>query len=144
MNPSPDPAPGSALPLPDSHVQGPSNWREALFTLFTARVHLIQAESGQLIEDLKKKAAFFALVGFFLFFAWAAIVAGGIGLISAANGWPWYWVALATGGGHLLLGILFLLAGKSEANPAFPHTKLEFKKDHAWIETLTKKRTSHH
>jgi uncharacterized membrane protein YqjE len=70
-------------------------------------------------------------------FAWALIVAGGIGALAVATAWPWYWIALGVALLHALVAGLGVLLFKSAKTPTFPITRNEFQKDREWLQTLT-------
>ena len=145
MNPSPDLSSGTGQPVPDStQFPAPTHWREALLFLVTTRVGIIRAELHEATSGWIKKLTLLILGGLFLLFAWACLIAGGVAAIAVAYGWAWYWVALAVGGAHLLFALIFVLISQSHQVESFHATKVEFKKDHAWLETLIKKRTSRH
>lgn len=116
----------------------PSNWREALLTLISSRVTLIQLETKDAARDTGRRAARLAGVLFCAFFTWALLLAGGIAALSKTTGLPWYAVALALAALHLLMAIIFAKAARTPAAPAFPVTRAEFQKDREWIENFQK------
>ena len=145
MNSSPDLSSGTGSPVPaSSQPPAPTHWREALLYLVTSRVGIIQAELHEATYGWIKKLTLFVLGFFFTLFAWACLIAGGVAAIAVAYGWAWYWVALVVGSAHLLLAAIFVMIAQVDQAENFHATKLEFKKDQAWLETLIKKRTSRH
>lgn len=133
MNDTPGTNPATPA-VPANGSAGPANWRTALADLVGARTALIQLELQQAAQSTAKRGIFFAAAALLLLFAWAAIIAGAIGAISAGAGWPWYWVAIATGGLHLLLAVIFINVAKRPGPATFEITRAEFKKDREWLE----------
>ena len=111
----------------------PSNWRTALADLLSARIALVQLEICQVAQSGIKRGVLFAAGGILLMLAWIILVAGGIGAVSANTVLAWYWVALIVGGIHLLLAAILIIVAKRPGDPAFEHTKAEFKKDREWL-----------
>lgn len=122
-------APGGAIP---------SNWREALLTLISSRVTLIQLESKDAARDAGRRAVRMAVVVFCAFFSWALLLAGGIPALARLTGCPWYGVALTLAALHLLVAAVCAKAARTPAAPAFPVTRAEFQKDREWIENFQK------
>ncbi len=116
----------------------PSNWREALLTLISSRVTLIQLESKDAARDAGRRAARLAVVLFCAFFAWALLLAGGIPALARLTGLPWYGITLALAALHLLVAVVSAKAARTPAAPAFPVTRAEFQKDREWIENFQK------
>lgn len=121
---------------PPTAAAGPVDWSEALGTLISSRIALIQLESRAASRQARQLAAVIAGAAVAACFTWALVLAGGIAALAAATGWPWYWLALAAAAGHALVAAVCLrLAGAARA-PAFPITRAEFQKDREWLDTL--------
>ena len=121
-------------------VNPATNWRTALADLLGARLALIQLELKQAAQAGVKRGLLFAGGALALLFAWGILAAGIIGAVSACTGLAWYWVALITGGVHLIAAIILIVLGKRPSPGAsFEITVSEFKKDRAWLETLQPK-----
>lgn len=140
MNPAQAPAPGRD-PEPTAESAGPAfrpptHWREAILTLISSRVALIQWESREAGSHLARKAVFLGAMAACAFFAWALILTGGIAWISAATGVSWPAFALLAGFLHVLAAVILLGKAKKPAPPAFTVTRAEFQKDREWIENF--------
>ena len=120
----------------------PSNWREALLTLIASRVSIIQLEGKEAAKGGASRAIAIVAVVICIFFTWALFLAGGIAGIATVSGWPWYWIALAASGIHLLAALILLNFAKRPGPPTFTATKAEFQKDREWIENFQKTRKS--
>ena len=146
MNPSSDISPPPPEPSPrrepELETPLPSNWREALLTLISSRVALIQLESKQAAQQGARRAIAVVAVILCAFFTWALLLAGGIAAIATAYDCPWHWLALGAAALHLIAAILMANSAKSPAPPAFPVTRAEFQKDREWIENFQKPRKS--
>ena len=130
----PGPLHGGSPPAED----GPEGWKEAILTLISSRLGIIQAES----EDAKKIAArkfFLGLLAIFAaFFAWLLLFAGLIGALSAATPLSWYQIALIAAGFHLIVAIIAVIRMRAPSASPFPITRAEFEKDREWIRQLNK------
>jgi len=120
----------------------PAGWSEALGTLLSCRIALIQLESKAAAQQAGKLVALAAFIALATLFAWALLLAGGIAALAAATGWPWHWLALVAGAAHGLAAGIGLYLAKSAARPAFPITRAEFLKDREWLDTLKTPRKS--
>ncbi|MFT4177454.1 MAG: phage holin family protein [Luteolibacter sp.] len=120
----------------------PTHWAEAICTLLSTRLAIFQLESRDVARGWVKKAIFIGIGIFCLLSAWLCLLAGGIAALAHFFSQPWYWIALIVSLAHLLLALVFLKISGSPMANAFTHTKAEFRKDRAWIETLNKNRTS--
>lgn len=130
-----EPGRGNGTPLP-------ANWREALLGLISARVALIQLESKEAARDAAGRAARLVALVICAFFTWALVLAGAIGALSKATGWPWYGLAFGFALLHLLAALILAKSAKTPAAPAFPVTRAEFQKDREWIENFQSTRKS--
>ncbi|MFT3991788.1 MAG: phage holin family protein [Luteolibacter sp.] len=120
----------------------PTHWTEAACTLISTRLAIFQLESRDAARGWVKKAVFLGIASFCFLSAWLCLLAGGIAALSVVFAQPWYWIALIVSLAHLLIAAIFLKISGSRMKSAFSHTKAEFQKDRAWIETLNKNRTS--
>lgn len=117
----------------------PANWIEALMALISSRIALIQHEARESANTGVKRVVRLVVAVICLFFAWILLLAGALGAIASASGWPWYWLAIAAAGLHLLVAILLASSCSKSGTPAFPITRAEFQKDREWIESIQKK-----
>jgi uncharacterized membrane protein YqjE len=146
MNPSPETP--ERLPVDthstqrDDDERVPSDWREALLTLISARVTLIELESADAAKAGARRAMLLAASVLCVLFTWALLLAGGVAATSSITGCPWHWIALAAAAIHLAAAIFLGKLAKSQSQPNFPITRAEFKKDRKWIENFRKTRKS--
>ena len=117
-------------------LETPTNWRDALVGLVASRIALIQLESKGAVRQVVTALASLALAALAAVFAWALILAGGIGALVVATSWSWYWIALGAALLHLLVVGVCLAIAKSAKTPTFPITRNEFLKDRTWLFTL--------
>ncbi len=134
-------APSGTDPLPQAG-KAPANWPEAIVRLAAARIDLIRIESGDFLRSGVKRVILLGIAVFSVISTWILALAGGVGSIAAVNGWPWYWVALAAAGVHLLAAILCIAFAIRRVPPLFPVTRSEFQKDLECIERQTKKKSN--
>jgi uncharacterized membrane protein YqjE len=120
----------------------PANWAEALMALIASRIALIRIEARESAKSGVRRVLGLLAAVLCLFFTWILLLAGGIGAIAAASGWPWYWLAITAAGIHLLAAILLAKACKKPVAPAFPITLAEFQKDREWIENIQNRHKS--
>jgi uncharacterized membrane protein YqjE len=141
---TPPDGPSSGIPdlSPDPASKGPTHWREALLTLIASRVSIIQIESKEAAKEAAGRLAYAVALIICIFFTWALLLAGGIAALAAATSWPWFWIAIAAAGIHLLAAIGFARAAKAPGKATFTATKAEFQKDREWIENFQKTRKS--
>ena len=124
-------------------VSAPENWREALQSLLSARIGIIQMEVGPVIQAAIIKVALIGASAFALLITWLLIVTGCVGLITTYASWPWWAAAFVIAACHLILAIaLLLVVAKSKSSEHFPITRQEFKKDCEWLNHLKQKPTS--
>jgi len=116
----------------------PANWCEALLTLIASRVALVRLEAKEAAAEGSKVAIRLIAAVICVFFTWALLLAGVIAAVSKATGVPWYWIAMAASGIHLIAAIILARSAKTERPPAFPVTRAEFQKDREWIENFQK------
>ncbi len=108
-------------------------------TLISSRVALIQYEARQSAKCGVKRVVRMVAAVLCLFFTWILLLAGALGAIASASGWPWYWLAIAAAGLHLLVAFLLASSCNKPGTAAFPITRAEFQKDREWIENIQKK-----
>lgn len=125
--PSRVPAPGPGRP--DSALLS------ALSEFASARIALARLEARDAARHSARKGMLAAGVLVAAGFAWALLLAGGLGL-AAAKGMPWHWLAIGTGLLHLLAGLVLGILLALPAPPAFPLTRTELEKDRAWLDQL--------
>lgn len=118
-------------------LAAPENWSEALVSLVASRIALIQIESQGATRQWGKCLVSGMIAALAGVFAWALIVAGGIGALAVVTAWPWYWIALGVALLHALVAGLGVLLFKSAKTPTFPITRNEFQKDREWLQSLT-------
>lgn len=120
----------------------PANWREALMGLIASRAALIELEAKEAAKSGARRAVMVGIAAGCLFFTWALLLAGVIGLIATQVGWGWHWVALGAAGLHLIAAVVLMKQAKPSGVPAFPVTRSEFQKDREWIENFQKTKSS--
>ena len=118
-----------------SDSAGPANWRQAIATLVTSRIALIQLEARESVRHGVKRALRIIAAILCLFFGWTLLLAGTVTALSAFTGWAWHWVAIAAALAHLI-GAAILVAVSRSSQPMFSLTRAEFKKDRQWFENL--------
>ena len=131
---SPAPPGEEFRPGPDQGF--PTNWKEAIATLASARMAMIKAESGEAIGTGVKKLALVIIGVVALFFAWCLFMGGVVGAIASSPALSWWQAAFIVGGGHLLVALVAFLVAKSKASDPFPITRAEFEKDREWLNQL--------
>jgi hypothetical protein len=141
MDSSTPPA-AAAAEQPSEPSAPPSGWCEALATLLSARLTLIQLESQAAGRQVATLAAALAATALAAAFAWALALAGGIAALAAACAWPWHWLALAAAVVHAVVAVLCLRVARAAKPPLFPITCAEFHKDREWLVTLKTPRKS--
>ena len=147
MNPASD---NTSTSAPGEHpgrrgafdTQSPGSWHEALLALISSRVALIGLESKEAARDVARRLLLLVTLVICVFFAWALLLAGGIGLLARISGWPWHGIAIACALLHLVAAVALAMAARSQTPPAFPVTRAEFKKDRQWIEILQQTKKS--
>jgi uncharacterized membrane protein YqjE len=132
-----------ATPPPDGGAGAsaePGSWLEALSLYVNSRIDLVRLESRAASRLWGRAVALLALGAAALGVSWLLLMAGAVGLLAAATGWPWFAVAIAAAGLHALAGIICLLAAAARKARAFPLTRQEFAKDRQWLTSLTTRR----
>lgn len=146
MNPPSDTNPTPPSESPDRRMgmdeDSPANWAEALMALIASRYALIRIEARESAKSGVKRVLGLIAAVLCLFFTWILLLAGGIGAIATASGWPWHWLTLAAAGIHLLAAILLAKTCKKSTAPAFPITLAEFQKDREWIQNIQNRHKS--
>lgn len=124
--------------FPESPPEPPraDDWTRSLSDYLEARIELIRIESRTAGKEAAKRAGLAAFSALCAIAAWLLTLAGLIGLIAASQEWPWYTIALAAAGLHLLLAGVAILFLKRTMPPAFPLTRSELSKDREWISRL--------
>jgi cytochrome bd-type quinol oxidase subunit 2 len=126
---------------PDSSSAEPLGWLDSAALLVSSRIELIRLEARASARQSALRVAKIAAAALCLLFTWILLVAGGIGALAAATGWPWHWLAIAAALIHLIAAFA-LVARRHTTEPSFPLTRAEFEKDRQWLETLKKKNAS--
>ncbi|MBB5351152.1 putative membrane protein YqjE [Haloferula luteola] len=118
-------------------------WKATVAEFIDARLGLFQIEAQDAGREISRKLALIALVLICALALWALGLIGLIGWISAASGWPWYFVTLGAAVLHALVaGIAVVLLKQSVT--LFPFTRSELAKDRAWLQTLKESGKSKH
>ena len=120
---------------------GPMGFLDAIAALIATRIALIQLEARATARKTAIRVLCVILAALCLLFAWLLLVAGLIGALVIATGWPWHWLAIAAALMHLVAA-LALLVHRQPSEPPFPLTRAEFEKDRQWLENLKKKNAS--
>jgi len=136
MNTSPD-TEGSSQQFTSAgnDSAGPANWRQAIATLITSRIALIQLEARESARLGAKKVLRIIAAILCVFFAWALLLAGAVAALSAITGWAWHWLAIAAALVHLIVATTLMLVSTA-SKPMFSLTRAEFQKDRQWFENL--------
>ena len=130
---------------PENHAPEAScnSIKSSLHALIVARFALIRHEFKGALRDLTKAITSFVIAALLAFFAWTLLLAGSIAAISITCSWPWHVVTLVFAALHLMAAIILVKSASSAAKARpFPHTRSEFKKDCAWLESLQNNRKS--
>lgn len=101
----------------------------------SARVDLARIEAREAARVAARKGATAAGVVVAAGFAWALLLAGGLGW-AAERGMPWHWIAVGVGLLHLLAALVLGIFLALPAPPAFPLTRNELEKDREWLAQL--------
>jgi bacteriorhodopsin len=128
--------------LDHHNASTPSGWMEALFTLISSRLTLIQLEFRDAARQRSKSIVAKIAAVLCVFFTWALTLAGGIAALATVTPWPWYGIALVAAALHLIVAVILFKAANSPKPQPFPITRSEFQKDHEWIKSLQKTPTS--
>jgi len=112
-----------------------------LATYVAARLELLRIEAAEVLRRSVRRVILAAILATLAFFAWALVVAGGVGWLTAwleAAGYPvaWYWVALGFGVLHMAGAVIIGVALTRRGPPAFATTMAEFEKDRRWLDSL--------
>lgn len=106
--------------------------------LVTARLALVEFEGQRAARLGIRRVVCGVALGVCLVFMWALLLAGGIAWIAASLDQPWWQIALAASGVHLLAAMVLARALQAAVPPLFPVTRAEFHRDREWIENLHK------
>src|SRR5690606_21162507 len=117
---------------------GPA-WQEAAADFVAARVELLSLEARKAAAAAALKGALAAFAVSCAMIAWLLLVAGLVGWIAAAAGWPWHFVALAAAVFHLALAGIAAVLLRRPGPPSFPLSRAELAKDHEWLRNLQDK-----
>lgn len=124
------------ISFPKDAPPTPKSWAASLAELVDSRLTLIRLEAQAAAGKTVRILICIVVAALALLFTWALLVAGAIAAISLTKGWPWQYVTLGAAGAHLLVALLALLLAKASKPALFTHTKAEFNKDRAWLNTL--------
>ncbi len=120
-----------------------AGWKATLAEFVDARLDLIRLEARDAGREAARRAAIVIVITGASLAAWFMGIAGLIGWIAGATGWPWYFVALGGTALHFLIaviGALFLKKGTT----LFPITRSELSKDREWLQTIKDEGKSKH
>jgi uncharacterized membrane protein YqjE len=119
------------------HARG---WLDPWFDLIANRCELIGIETRAAARNILVHLILaLAAIALFLF-GWALAIGGAIVMAATGMDWPWPVCALAVAALHVAAaGLIVLRLKRMRHRPMFSHTRAEFRKDRAWIETLQKK-----
>ncbi len=91
---------------------------------------LAKIEAGELGQFVGKKLVLAIAAAVFGLFLYLLIIIGLIGWLPTLIGWPWFYVAFALAGVHLLVLLILVIALKSKPDGAFfEGTKAQIEKD---------------
>lgn len=114
----------------------PANWREALADLVSARAALVEIEAREVAKRASQKGIAVGVLLGALFFTWALLLAGGIGLLAAKLEISWGWIALAAALLHGIAAALAVVKLRAPSPPSFSITRSEFERDREWFKNL--------
>lgn len=115
----------------------PRNWIEAVPALIASRIGIFRIEAQEALSALIAKLVLVAFGALMFVCAWALLLAGAVGWISAHYEWPWYQVALGAAGVHFVLAVMMFMIIRAIKRPcAFPVTCQEFEKDRQWLNQI--------
>lgn len=102
-----------------------------------ARIQLLSLEAREARGSIVRRVAAAAAGVFLLVTGYLLLLAGGTALAAELFDKSWAHVALATGGGHLVLGALLLLAARLRLRGSpFRDSRKELEKDRQWLNEL--------
>lgn len=106
-----------------------------------ARLDLVRIEAGEAARLALRRGILAGTLAAFATFAWALMLAGLIGWITArlaASGHeiPWHLVAIGLGGIHLLLAVIIGIILSRPGPQTFGTTRVELEKDREWLANL--------
>lgn len=114
----------------------PTNWKEALSVLASARSAILKIEGKKAASDVVKKIVLAIVAVLGLLFAWILLMFGLVGGLAALCLMNWWQASFVVGGGHILIAIILLLVAKAIGSEPFPITRKEFEKDREWLKQL--------
>lgn len=114
-----------------------------------ARLELVRIEATEAAQLAVRRGILAGTFAAFATFAWALILAGLVGWITArlvASGHeiPWHLVALGLGGIHLLLAVIIAIILSRPGPQTFGTTRVELEKDREWLANLRTQLDSKH
>jgi len=113
--------------------------KDAAAAWLAARAELVRLEAREAAGVALKRGLLAALFAGMAVFAWALLMAGLIGSISAGTGFAWYWVAMIVAGMHAAVAFAAGLALSRPGTPVFETTRNELEKDRLWLEDLQRR-----
>lgn len=109
--------------------------------LISTKLRILAIESKAATCGMFRAVVLIAIAFMLLFFTWALLMAGLIGILVAQTGLSWFCAAFIIAGVHFLLAIILVLVAKSTPPTFFEYTKAEFQKDREWLYQLKNKRS---
>jgi len=114
-----------------------------------ARLELVGIEAAEAARIAVRRGILAGLAAAFATFAWALVLAGLVGLITArlvaaGHAVSWHLVAIALGLMHLLVAAIFGAILSRPGPQSFATTRVELEKDRAWLANLRTRIGSRH
>ena len=113
--------------------------RDAAVEWLAARAELVRMEAREAAKAAARRGVVAGFLGAMAVFAWALLMAGLVGWISAASGLAWYWVALVAAVVHGLAAAVAGVVLTRPGPPVFEATRNELEKDRQWLEDLRRR-----
>lgn len=123
----------------DSEAGRASSWSSSASEFVSARIELLSLEAREAGKATARRGVLAGVIVGCAVAAWITGLAGLIGWIAAAGGFPWYFVALGAAVVHLVIAGIVGIVLRRPSPPAFPLTKAELSKDREWLQNLKKK-----
>jgi len=113
--------------------------KESAAEWLAVRVELFRLEARDAAKTAAKRGAVAGFLAGMAVFAWALLMAGLVGWISAGTGLAWYWAAIIVAGGHAAAATAAGFWLSRSGTPVFEATRSELEKDRQWLEDLRRR-----
>lgn len=85
---------------------------QQISTLVRQEIALAQTEVRQNVTQLSRDVVLLVVGGAIAYAGFIGLILGGIIALAQALGWPWWQAGLVVGGGVVVVGAIFLIAGR--------------------------------